>query len=47
VSTDGNLYALDISDGRELWKFATKGRIVSSPAVAFGTVFVESYDALQ
>jgi len=43
-STDGNLYALDISDGRELWKFATKGRIVSSPAVANGTVFIESYD---
>ena len=43
-STDGNLYAVDISDGRELWKFATKGRIVSSPAVANGTVFVESYD---
>lgn len=44
-STDGNLYAVDVSDGAERWKFATTGRIVSSPAVANGTVFVESYDS--
>ncbi|UCD25210.1 MAG: PQQ-binding-like beta-propeller repeat protein, partial [Gemmatimonadota bacterium] len=41
---DGNLYAVSIRDGSELWRFTTEGRIRSSPAVAEGVVFVGSAD---
>ena len=39
-SEDGNLYALDATNGRELWRFATGGDLVGTPAVADGLVFV-------
>lgn len=41
---DGILYAVELSNGRELWRFETEGRIRSSPAVAEGVVFVGSAD---
>jgi outer membrane protein assembly factor BamB len=43
-STDGNLYALDLSLGTEKWKFKTEARIASSPAVEGGVVYFGSYD---
>ena len=44
-STDGNLYAIDTASGQQKWKFASKGRITSSPAVHGGLVYFESYDS--
>ncbi len=41
---DGLLYALDLSNGEEMWRFETQGRIRSSPAVADGVAFVGSAD---
>lgn len=43
-STDGNLYAIDLSSGAQKWKFATEARITSSPAVEQGVVYFSSYD---
>jgi glucose dehydrogenase len=45
-STDGNLYAVNLSSGAMKWKFETKARIVSTPAVADGVVYFSSYDGL-
>ena len=41
---DGNLYAVELTEGRELWRFATEGRVRSSPAVAANVVYVGSAD---
>jgi outer membrane protein assembly factor BamB len=43
-STDGNLYAVDLESGAQKWKFETKVRVVSSPAVSNGIVYFGSYD---
>jgi ankyrin repeat protein/outer membrane protein assembly factor BamB len=43
-SSDGYLYALDLSTGALRWKFETGAEVVSSPAVAGGTVYVGSHD---
>ncbi|MWV39628.1 PQQ-binding-like beta-propeller repeat protein [Natrialba sp. INN-245] len=43
-SVDGNVYALDETDGSEQWRFGTDGSVNSSPAVANGTVYVGSDD---
>jgi eukaryotic-like serine/threonine-protein kinase len=43
-SDDGNLYAVNASDGRQLWKRATGGPVSSTPAVADGFVYAGSYD---
>src|SRR5258706_15760223 len=32
-STDGNLYAVDLTSGTQKWKFKTAARVASSPAV--------------
>jgi len=37
---EGNLYALDTSDGSEIWKVEFDNEIDSAPAVANGTVYV-------
>jgi outer membrane protein assembly factor BamB len=42
-SADGCLYALEVSSGRQIWKFDAGSQIVSNPAVTesvvyFGTV---------
>jgi outer membrane protein assembly factor BamB len=33
-SVDGRLYALDVSSGREVWRFETGGALLASPSVA-------------
>jgi len=43
---DGVVYALDLTDGTEIWRFSTGGRIRSTPAVAEGVVFVGSTDGI-
>ena len=44
-SSDHNFYALDEATGALRWKFATGGRVTSSPAVAAGRVYIGSYDS--
>ena len=41
---DGAVYALDLLNGDELWRFVTHGRVRSTPAIADGVVFVGSAD---
>src|SRR5215468_408077 len=43
-SGDGNVYALDASNGNQKWKFQTGDVIHSSPAVADGVLYVGSWD---
>ncbi|MFC6720694.1 PQQ-binding-like beta-propeller repeat protein [Halobacteriaceae archaeon SHR40] len=43
-SWDTSMYALDASDGTELWEFKTAGEIDSAPSVVDGTVFIGSLD---
>jgi outer membrane protein assembly factor BamB len=43
-SDDGNVYAVDAKDGRQLWKFTTRARVSATPAVANDTVYVGSFD---
>jgi eukaryotic-like serine/threonine-protein kinase len=44
-SGDGNVYALDISSGKLIWKFQTGEVVHASPAISDGTVFVGSWDS--
>ena len=41
-STDGNLYALNATDGMKLWNYSTGGPVESSPAVDNGIVYAGS-----
>jgi eukaryotic-like serine/threonine-protein kinase len=41
---DGNVYAVDAADGRQLWKRRTGGPVSATPAVAGDTLYVGSYD---
>ena len=41
-SMDGYLYAVDSQTGRELWKFEAGHPVISTPAVADGTVYFGS-----
>lgn len=43
-STDGNLYAVDADDGRELWRFVTNQPVVGSPTVVDDTVYFANLD---
>ncbi|HTY38394.1 MAG TPA: PQQ-binding-like beta-propeller repeat protein, partial [Bacteroidota bacterium] len=43
-SGDGNLYAIDSHNGRQVWNFRTDGAVHSSPAVKDGSVFFTSRD---
>ena len=43
-SYDGDLYALNASDGMYVWSYLTGDWVVSSPAVANDVVYVGSYD---
>jgi outer membrane protein assembly factor BamB len=44
-SWDGNLYAIDVKTGTLKWKFASEGRITSSPAVGPEMVIVSTHGA--
>jgi len=41
---DGNVYAVDAADGRQLWKRRTGGPVAATPAVAAALLYVGSYD---
>lgn len=43
-SDDGNVYAVDAINGRQIWKRTTGGPVPSTPAVAGGIVYIASYD---
>jgi outer membrane protein assembly factor BamB len=43
-SGDGNLYALDRKTGKLRWRFQTKGRVRTSPAIEGGVAYVGSFD---
>jgi outer membrane protein assembly factor BamB len=43
-SGDGNLYAVNASDGKLKWKFKTNGLIHASPALYNGKVYIGSWD---
>ena len=43
-SDDNNVYALNATTGASSWNFTTGDWVVSSPAVANGTVYVGSVD---
>ena len=45
-SLDHYLYAVSLTDGREIWRFETGGAITSRPVVARGHVFVGSFDGV-
>jgi outer membrane protein assembly factor BamB len=45
-SGDGHLYALDLHDGRVLWRFRTEGRVRSTPVVHEGVAYVGSGDGV-
>ncbi|PYQ24300.1 MAG: serine/threonine protein kinase [Acidobacteria bacterium] len=42
---DKMVHGLDAATGRELWAFATQGRVESSPAITSGRVYVGSSDS--
>ncbi|HTK95277.1 MAG TPA: PQQ-binding-like beta-propeller repeat protein [Terriglobales bacterium] len=44
-SGDGNVYAVDASNGQVLWKSATGDIVHASPAVANGMVYIGSWDS--
>ncbi len=41
---DGNVYAVNAADGRQLWKRRTGGPVSATPAVAGAILYVGSYD---
>ena len=43
-SEDGNLYMVNLADGKEIWKYEIGQAITSSPAVVNGMVVVGSED---
>ena len=44
-SGDGNVYALNLSDGQQVWAFKTEDMVESPPCVLNGSVFVGSSDS--
>jgi outer membrane protein assembly factor BamB len=44
-SSDGNIYALDITSGKKLWSYKTGDVVHSSPAVYKGKVYVGGWDS--
>jgi outer membrane protein assembly factor BamB len=44
VEDGHNIYALDAATGAPIWSYATGGDVYSSPAVAYGVVYVGSND---
>jgi len=43
-SCDNRTYAFDVFSGNQIWNDSTRGRVMSSPAIAKGMVFVGSDD---
>ena len=43
-SDDGNLYALQASNGQKIWNYTTGSYIESSPCIANGVVYIGSDD---
>jgi outer membrane protein assembly factor BamB len=43
-SDDGNVYAVNAADGRQLWRHRTGGPVPATPAIAGDTLYVGSYD---
>ncbi len=43
-SSDGNVYAVDASNGELKWKFATNGVIHTSPVIYKNTIYIGSWD---
>ena len=43
-SQDHNVYAVDLRDGSELWRYRTGGAIVGSPLLFQGRIYVGSFD---
>jgi outer membrane protein assembly factor BamB len=43
-SEDNNVHALNATTGAQLWQYTTGGEVLSSPAVANGTVYVGGDD---
>jgi outer membrane protein assembly factor BamB len=41
---DGSVYALNVSDGTEVWEFATRDRVWATPVVVDGVVYIASLD---
>jgi outer membrane protein assembly factor BamB len=41
---DGNVYAVDAADGRQLWKRRTGGPVAATPAINGDLLYVGSYD---
>jgi outer membrane protein assembly factor BamB len=41
---DGNIYGIDLDEGRVLWSYSTSGGIHSSPAIANGYLIFGSKD---
>jgi outer membrane protein assembly factor BamB len=46
-NTDGNVYAVASDTGQEVWRAATGGPVISSPAVVEDVVYVGSFGALS
>ena len=44
IGADGDILALDALTGTKIWSFPTTGRVVSSPAVVDGMVYVGSFE---
>jgi outer membrane protein assembly factor BamB len=45
-SSDGNLYALQLADGEEVWRFQTGAGIYSSPAVGRNRLIIGADDGI-
>ena len=43
-SQDQNVYAVDLRDGSELWRYRTGGAIVASPLFFGGNIYIGSFD---
>lgn len=41
---DGNVYAINLEDGTEAWRFTTRDRVWATPVVVEGTAYVASLD---
>src|ERR1700726_5012585 len=41
---DGNVYAVEAAEGRQLWKRRTGGPVAATPAITGGVLYVGSYD---